>query len=226
MNDASAHRAPCDGTVYAWHYCYYPVNNDDNVGVALGVYEYNSANDQFILRPGSYYLLRLDSREDSFTCETVKLSPSQQFQIYDGDRVGACMRNNGYEFLDILAQDAPDSFRVARWGDSSGSCGENDMRQSNEERESVSEHILHLYVDISKLVCCSLCMHNYLERIIMLQVVCIADIDECAVAEDNCHPTLASCTDIVGGSGSFECACITGYSGDGVTCTSMGMYTT
>ena len=52
----------------------------------------------------------------------------------------------------------------------------------------------------------------------------VPDIDECALGEDNCHDTLASCTDIVGGSGSFECACITGYTGDGVTCTSMSTH--
>ena len=151
MNDAPAHRAPCDGTVYAWHYCYYPENNENNVRVALGIYEHNSANDQFILRPGSYYLLHLNSREDSFTCGTVSLSPSQYFQIYDGDRVGACMRSNGFEFLDILAEEAPNSFRVARWGGSSGSCGENDMRQSDEDLETESTFVLHLHVDISKL---------------------------------------------------------------------------
>ena len=55
---------------------------------------------------------------------------------------------------------------------------------------------------------------------------CFPDVDECAVGEDNCHTTLASCTDIVGGSGSFECTCITGYTGDGITCTSMGMNST
>ena len=53
VNDAPANCALCDGTVYAWYYCYYPINNENNVRVALGVYEYNSANDQFILRPGS-----------------------------------------------------------------------------------------------------------------------------------------------------------------------------
>ena len=45
------------------------------------------------------------------------------------------------------------------------------------------------------------------------------------MGEDNCHPTFANCTDIVGGSGSFECTCITGYTGDGVSCTGMGMCT-
>ena len=152
MNDAPAHYAPCDGIVYAWHYCYYPENNEDNVRVAFGVYEHNSANDQFILRPGSYYLLHLDSRENSFTCGTVTLSPSQQFQIYDGDRVGACMRNNGFEFLDILAESAPSNNRVARWGDSSGSCQENDMRTSTQEPDIQSGSILHLHVDISELL--------------------------------------------------------------------------
>ena len=151
MNDAQAHHAPCDGTVYAWHYCYYPENNEDNVRVAFGVYEYNSAHDQFILRPGSYYLLHLDSRENSFTCGTITLNPSQYFQIYNGDRVGACMRNNGYEFLDILAESAPGDFRVRRWGGSSGSCGENDMQQSDGDLVTVSEFVLHLHVDISKL---------------------------------------------------------------------------
>ena len=153
MNDAPAHHAPCDGTVYAWHYCYYPENSENNVRVAFGVYRYNSANDQLILRNGSYYLLHLDSREDFFTCGTVTLSSSQQFQIYDGDRVGACMRNDEFEFLDILAEGVPSSFVGARWGGSVGSCEVNDMRQSNSELERVSEHILHLYVDISKLIC-------------------------------------------------------------------------
>ena len=61
------------------------------------------------------------------------------------------MRSNRFEFLDILAESAPDSFRVARWGGSSGSCGENDMRQSDGDLKSLSSFVLHLHVDISKL---------------------------------------------------------------------------
>ena len=38
--------------------------------------------------------------------------------------------------------------------------------------------------------------------------------------EDNCHETLATCTDVVGGENSFTCTCMTGYTGNGVTCTS------
>lgn len=47
----------------------------------------------------------------------------------------------------------------------------------------------------------------------------LSDVDECALNEDNCHDTLATCTDVVGGEGSFQCTCIPGYTGDGVTCT-------
>ena len=49
----------------------------------------------------------------------------------------------------------------------------------------------------------------------------ILDIDECALGEDNCHSILVTCSDEVGGSGSFICTCKTGYTGDGVTCNSM-----
>ena len=44
-----------------------------------------------------------------------------------------------------------------------------------------------------------------------------ADVDECAVDEDNCHRSRGICSDIVGSSGSFQCSCIPGYTGDGVT---------
>ena len=152
MNDAPAHHAPCDGTVYAWHYCYYPIQNSGNLEVAFGAYRYNTGSNRFMLRSGSHYLLHLDSREESFTCGTVTLSYSQQFQIKHGDRVGAWLRdNNGVEFLDILATNASDDVFVAMWGGSSGSCGQGNMGPSPQNPETESRVILHLYVDISKL---------------------------------------------------------------------------
>ena len=113
MNDAPAHHAPCNGTVYAWHYCHYPENNDKNVRVSFGAYEHNNSNDQFTLRPESYYLLQLNFQEDSFTCGSHS-HPSEYFQIYNGDKIGACMRRNQNKVLDILAQNAPSSYYVAR----------------------------------------------------------------------------------------------------------------
>ena len=43
----------------------------------------------------------------------------------------------------------------------------------------------------------------------------IIDIDECAEMSNNCDDSLATCTNTAG---SFMCTCITGYTGDGVTC--------
>lgn len=40
------------------------------------------------------------------------------------------------------------------------------------------------------------------------------DINECDNGEDNCSPE-ATCTNT---RGSFDCTCIKGYSGNGVTC--------
>ena len=44
-----------------------------------------------------------------------------------------------------------------------------------------------------------------------------ADVNECALGEDNCHES-ATCSDVVGGEDSFTCTCNTGYTGDGVSC--------
>ena len=153
VNEAPSHRAQCNGTVYAWHYCYYNTQQLDNLEVAFGAYEavYVGSNlDHYEIRPNSYYLLHLDTRLESFTCDTVNLEKAQYFHIYSGDRLGACLKNQGnVEFLDILAEDASESFYVKRWGDSSGLCQEMDMSQSSNER-TASEMVLHLYVDISK----------------------------------------------------------------------------
>ena len=151
VNEASAHRAPCDGTVYAWHYCYYDERSTTNLEVAFGAYSYDNGVRQYTLRTDSYYLLHLDSRETIFTCDSITLEESEYFQIYDGDRIGACLRDNGnIEFLDILAEDAPNKFKVGRWGSSSGQCRESDMLQSPQGRDRTSGMVLHLYVDISE----------------------------------------------------------------------------
>ena len=154
VNEASAHRSPCDGTVYAWHYCYYDASSTTNLEVAFGAYRAvisNGKMERYIIRTGSYYLLHLDSGETSFTCDNITLEESKYFQIYQDDRIGACMRDNGnVKFLDILAEDAPDDFSVGRWGSSSGLCQESDMSELSQELDTTSNMVLHLYVDISE----------------------------------------------------------------------------
>uniref|UniRef100_A0A0G4HWB0 EGF-like domain-containing protein n=1 Tax=Chromera velia CCMP2878 TaxID=1169474 RepID=A0A0G4HWB0_9ALVE len=43
----------------------------------------------------------------------------------------------------------------------------------------------------------------------------MGEIDECTLGLDNCNSTAANCTDVTG---SFTCACIDGFNGDGITC--------
>lgn len=61
-----------------------------------------------------------------------------------------------------------------------------------------------------KPVCLQKCAGNMF--VIYLSV---ADIDECALDNDTCHDTLATCTNTVGG---YTCECNTGYEGNGITC--------
>jgi len=51
----------------------------------------------------------------------------------------------------------------------------------------------------------------FLNKIIIL----IIDLNECTLGTHDCHAQ-ATCTNTIG---SFTCACKTGYSGNGVTCT-------
>ena len=46
-------------------------------------------------------------------------------------------------------------------------------------------------------------------------ILLFPDIDECASGTDDCHSSVASCTNIVG---SFSCTCNNPYSGNGRTC--------
>ncbi len=47
--------------------------------------------------------------------------------------------------------------------------------------------------------------------------VCVLDINECAVGTHNCHAD-SNCSNT---KGSFYCTCLTGYSGNGVSCVGM-----
>ena len=52
-------------------------------------------------------------------------------------------------------------------------------------------------------------------RIRSIHTSMATDIDECCLGQDNCDPNSATCTNTIG---SFECECLPGFTGDGVTC--------
>ena len=64
--------------------------------------------------------------------------------------------------------------------------------------------------------CCFGYLISALARLYKLRfLTLISDIDECAVNNGNCSP-FANCTNILG---SYNCTCMTGFSGDGFNCT-------
>ena len=71
-------------------------------------------------------------------------------------------------------------------------------------------------------VCSGICTHthNYQQCYATISISTAffytynTDIDECALGLDNCSPS-ATCINSIG---SFQCECLPGYSGDGVTC--------
>ena len=69
-------------------------------------------------------------------------------------------------------------------------------------------HIMHMY----------LCLRNSLNVVRHALVFNVTtDDDECTMGTDNCHAN-AECTNTPG---SFTCACVEGYNGDGVNCQGM-----
>ena len=153
VNNRNSEAAPCTGTVYAWHYCYYNENSESNLEAAFGAFSFS--NNVYTLRDGSYHLLHLDTRQTAFTCDTLTLEPSEYFQIQEGDRVGACLRPDGdIDYLDILKDTPFDlslQFYVHFWSQSDGGCAASDMTTSTTiGLFNHRSNLLHLYADISK----------------------------------------------------------------------------
>ena len=59
---------------------------------------------------------------------------------------------------------------------------------------------------------CTLLLHLTLSKCINTTTT---DVDECTLGQDNCDPSRAICNNTIG---SFECECLHGFTGDGVTC--------
>ena len=56
-------------------------------------------------------------------------------------------------------------------------------------------------------------LHSYVRNVYQLYIPA-TDIDECLTSTHDCH-TNADCTN---NNGSFSCACMSGYTGNGVNC--------
>ena len=156
LDTSPDHLIPCEATVYAWHYCYYPTSANGSSPVlsdaVFAVYYYDNTTENYVLREQSRFPLSLSTRESSFTCGTVNLNESDYFQVYAGDSVGVCLIEDGaaqsYQ-LDMVTSHASGS--SVHWRPSSRRCRLSDMRESVEGYNTESmPYLIHLSVDLSK----------------------------------------------------------------------------
>ena len=155
VNTSPGDLIPCDGTVYAWHYCYYRGNNGgsgrSDPNAVFAVYYLDDSSEHYLMRPGSFYPLHLDMRESSFTCGTVSLTETEQFQVYAGDSTGVCLSETSPERnhqLNVIASYS--SGDAVHWSSPSQRCARTDIEISDEDFLTNRPFVVHLFVDISK----------------------------------------------------------------------------
>ena len=155
LDTSPGHLIQCEGTVYAWHYCYYPtsVNISQTIltDAVFAIYYHEGASEDYLLRQGSRLPLFLSVREAAFSCGTVNLSESDYFRVYSGDSVGVCLIENGTaqsHQLDMVTSHPSSS--AVHWSTTNRRCSLSDMQESIEDCEQNMRYLIHLSVDISK----------------------------------------------------------------------------
>lgn len=155
LNTSPGDLIHCDGTVYAWHYCYYPnINSSPSTGApdaVFGVYYFDTVSENYILRQDSLYSLHLAVKESTFSCGTVSLNESDHFQVYEGDSVGVCLSERVDERLhqlNIVASYSRGS--AVYWSSQYLGCSETEIQLSDEDFQQNRPFVAHLFVKISK----------------------------------------------------------------------------
>ena len=155
LDSLPSHLIPCNGTVYAWHYCYYSTGtNESRSDAVFAVYHTDAMSEGYLLREGSHYPFFLSSRESVFSCGTVNLNESEYFSVFAGNIVGVCLgeaASGQSPQLDMVTSNARGS--AAHWRTTSGLCSLYDIAQSVEDYQQNMPFSLHLFVDISKCSC-------------------------------------------------------------------------
>ena len=105
---------------------------------------------------------------------------------------------------DYLVGDGHACANIDECSNDLNNCGDNTNCEDNDNEVSQQTDFT-----------CS-CMDGYERDTSVTDMFACKNIDECATDADNCAEEGSECTDT---DGSWECACIAGYHGDGVTCT-------
>ena len=105
---------------------------------------------------------------------------------------------------DYLVGDGHSGSNIDECSNDLNNCGDNTNCDDNDNEVSGQTDFT-----------CS-CMDGYEQDTSITDTFSCKNIDECATGAHNCAEQGSECTDTDGG---WECACIAGYHGDGVTCT-------
>ncbi len=93
-------RAQCNGTVTAYHYCYYDPNT--NMMVVVFFMVFRESGSVYNLVEGSH--MKVTRKIDGSGCDVLQLDETQQFQVQENDIIAACTVNlNGRAPLRVHA---------------------------------------------------------------------------------------------------------------------------
>ncbi len=143
-------RAQCNGTVTAYHYCYY-----DNTGMVVFFMVFRDNGNEYSIVEGSHQrVTRTDAQVNGFGCDVVQLNLTQQFQVQENDFIAACTVDRDDLMnrpLRVYASSENELYRLLRLRSSIGSCLSTELSTIMiSDVEKVDDFALHLYADIGK----------------------------------------------------------------------------
>ncbi len=147
-------RAPCSGTVTAYHYCYYDLDTDAEAVVAVFFMVYRQNGNRYTLVDGSWHKTQNSLVQVGFACEEEPLEEVDQFQVEENDIIAACtVDTSSTRPLSVLAENAQ-GYSLQRLdidtGDSDGCLPSELNAIEDSELEERSPFALHLFADIGK----------------------------------------------------------------------------
>ncbi len=146
-------RAPCNGTVTAYNYCYYDTKGE---AVATVFMVYRQNRDHYTLVDGSWHSVNKTQNQllqADLSCEDEPLEKMQQFQVEENDIIAACIVDtSNTKRLRVLAENAEGhSLQRVKKSGNSDSCSPSEFNMiAAGNFEELSEFALHLFADIGK----------------------------------------------------------------------------
>ncbi len=145
-------RAQCNGTVTAYHYCYY---GDTGLMMVVFFMVFRDNGSEYSIVEGSHKrVTRTAAEVNGFGCDVLQLDEAQQFQVQENDFIAACTVDRGdlmNRSLRVYASSENKKYRSLRLKSSIDSCLSTELSTiMQSDVEKVDDFALHLYADIGK----------------------------------------------------------------------------